>query len=422
VPWRNPDLMSVRKEFVRLALSGRHNITELCVAFGISEKTGHKWLARYRKEGVQGLADRPHNPHAPPHQLSRSVRQGIIALRSQHPTWGSRKLRAVLEHRSPEISWPASSTIGELLRREGMVKTSRRRRSKNVGRPLDAGLTLAAAPNDVWTTDFKGEFRLGPGPYCYPLTVLDAQSRFLIGCTGLFSTATLPVQIVFKRLFQCYGLPDVIRSDNGVPFASPAALGRLSKLSVWWIRLGIRPERIELGHPEQNGQHERMHRTLKAEATRPPSATLMQQQQRFDRFRREYNDERPHESLGQRPPTSCYTPSSRAFPSYLPALEYPAHFDVRRVMRNGMMAWRGQYVWLTKSLVNQDVGLEETDTDTWSISFGPLSLGSYHSPSNTFIPELYWRSPKPPTEDEEDLIKTQQTPGNHSQGSPILPV
>lgn len=307
MPWRNPDLMSVRKEFVRLALTGRHSITELCVAFGISEKTGHKWLARYRREGVQGLADRSHSPHAPPHQLSRSVQQGITALRSQHPTWGPRKLRAVLERRSPEISWPAASTIGELLRREGLVKTSRRRRSKNVGRPLDAGLTLAAAPNDVWTTDFKGEFRLGPGPYCYPLTVLDAQSRFLIGCTGLFSTATLPVQIVFKRLFQCYGLPEVIRSDNGVPFASPVALGRLSKLSVWWIRLGIRPERIELGHPEQNGQHERMHRTLKAEATRPPSATLTQQQQRFDRFRREYNDERPHESLGQRPPTSCYT-------------------------------------------------------------------------------------------------------------------
>jgi putative transposase len=304
-----------------------------------------------------------------------------------------------------------------------MVKASRRwRHNKNVGRPLDTGLTLAAAPNDVWTTDFKGEFRLGPGPYCYPLTVLDAQSRFLIGCTGLFSTSTLPVQIVFKRLFQRYGLPEVIRSDNGVPFASPIALGRLSKLSVWWIRLGIRPERIELGHPEQNGQHERMHRTLKAEATRPPSASLVQQQQRFDRFRREYNDERPHESLGQRPPASCYTPSSRAFPSPLPAPEYPAHFDVRRVTRNGVISWRGQYVFLTKALAREDVGLEETDTDTWNLSFGPLSLGSYHSPSNTFIPELRWRISGPPTGDEEEQMTGQQAPGNQHQGSPILPV
>ena len=422
MPWRNPDLMSVRQEFVRLALSGRYNITELCVAFGISEKTGHKWLARYRKEGVQGLADRPHNPHAPPHQLSPDVRKGIITLRSQHPTWGSKKLLGVLKRKRPEMSWPAASTIGELLRREGMVKTSRRNKNKNIGKPLDSGLTLAAAPNDVWTTDFKGEFRLGPGPYCFPLTVMDAQSRFLIGCTGLFSTATLPVQIVFKRLFQRYGLPEVMRSDNGVPFASPTALGRLSKLSVWWIRLGIRPERIEPGHPEQNGQHERMHRTLKAEATRPPSATLVQQQQRFDRFRREYNDERPHESLGQRPPASCYTPSSRAFPSYLPALEYPAHSDVRRVTCNGVISWRGQYVFLTKALTGQDVGLEETDIDTWNLSFGPLSLGSYHSPSNTFIPELHWRNSGAPAEDEEDHLMEGKTLVDQSEGSPIFPV
>lgn len=388
--------MSQRKEFIRLVHQRRHPITELCIAFGISEKTGHKWLSRFAREGVPGLADRSHLPHVPPHQISRVMRREITTLREHHPTWGARKLGAVLARTSPEITWPASSTIGELLRREGLVRPSRRRRSSaGCGAPLDAGLTIATAPNEVWTTDFKGEFRLGPGPYCYPLTVLDAQSRYLLGCTALLSTATVPVQVVFTRLFQRFGVPQVIRSDNGVPFANSLALARLSTLAVWWIRLGIRPERIAPGHPQQNGGHERMHKTLKAEATKPPSATLAQQQVRFDRFRREYNTERPHEALGQQPPASAYTPSPRSFPSRLPDLEYPAHMEIRRVGGNGMIAWRGRHLWLTKSLTGQDVSLEETDTDTWSISFGPLTLGTYHPPSHIFLPESCWKTDHP---------------------------
>jgi len=395
VPWETPDLVSVRKEFIRLALSGRYTITECCVMFGVSEKTGHKWLARYRRDGPPGLADRSHVPHTPPHQVAPEVRRKITELRKQHPTWGPRKLRALLERKSPDVTWPASSTIGELLRREGLIDFPRRRRKNPLGQPLDTGLTIAAAPNDVWTTDFKGEFRLRSGPYCYPLTLCDAQSRYLLGCTALFSTSGVPVQVVFKRIFQRYGLPQVIRSDHGVPFANPTALGRLSPLSVWWILLGIRPERIELGHPQQNGQHERMHKTLKAEATRPPSSTLIQQQQRFGRFRREYNNERPHEALGQRPPASCYAPSTREFPTRLPQPEYPAHFEVRRVGNNGMIGWQGRCFWLSKTLAEQDVGFEEIDTDTWSVSFGQLSLGSYHPPSNIFLPELHWRIDEP---------------------------
>jgi hypothetical protein len=258
------------------------------------------------------------------------------------------------------------------------------------GAPLDSRLTIAGAPNDVWTTDFKGEFRLAPGPYCYPLTVLDANSRYLLGCTALLSTATVPVKVVFTRLFERFGLPEVIRSDNGIPFASANALARLSALSVWWIRLGIRPERIAPGQPQQNGQHERMHKTLKAEATRPPSASLRDQQTRFDRFRREYNSVRPHEALGQREPSSCYTPSARAFPFRLSALEYPAHVEVRRVC-DGMIAWKGRYLWLTKTLSGEHVSLEETDNDTLTISFGPLALGTYHPPSHIFLPETYWK-------------------------------
>lgn len=394
--------MSQREEFIRLVHERRHPITELCVAFGISEKTGHKWLSRFHREGVVGLADRSHVPHLAPHQVSSAVRRSITALREQHPTWGARKLRAVLARTSPDTTWPASSTIGELLRREGLVRGSRRRQ-RNYGAPLDSGLTIARSPNDVWTTDFKGEFRLGPGPYCYPLTVLDAQSRYLLGCTALLSTAAVPVKVVFTRLFQRFGIPEVIRSDNGVPFASSLALARLSTLSVWWIRLGIRPERIAPGHPQQNGQHERMHKTLKAESIRPPSATLVEQQRRFDGFRREYNTLRPHEALGQRPPASLYTASQRPFPSHLPPLEYPAHLEVRRVGSNGTIDWRGRKFWLTKTLTGQDVSFEEADTDTWTISFGPLVLGTYHPPSHIFLPETYWKANYPAGNEQQDL-------------------
>lgn len=385
--------MSQREEFIRLVHQRRHPITELCIAFGISEKTGHKWLSRFHREGVVGLADRSHVPHLAPHQISSRVRREITRLREAHPTWGARKLRVVLARSSPEITWPAPSTIGQLLRREGLIRATRRRRYPKVaaGAPLDAGLTIARSPNDVWTTDFKGEFRLGPGPYCYPLTVLDAQSRYLLGCTALLSTATVPVKVVFTRLFEKFGLPEVIRSDNGVPFASSPSLGRLSTLSVWWIRLGIRPERIAPGHPQQNGQHERMHKTLKAEATRPPSASLRDQQSRFDRFRREYNSLRPHEALGQREPASLYTPSPRNFPARLTPLEYPAHLELRCVGGNGMVAWRGQQFWLTRALAGEVIGLEETEEETWTISFGPLTLGTYHPPSNIFLPETCWK-------------------------------
>lgn len=264
---------------------------------------------------------------------------------------------------------------------------------------MDVGLTPATQPNDVWTTDFKGPFRLGRGPYCYPLTVLDAESRFLLGATALSSVATVPVKIVFERHFKQFGLPLVMRSDNGIPFASARSIGRLSELSVWWIRLGIRPERIKPAHPEQNGQHERMHRTLKSEATRPPSATLMEQQKRFQRFRREYNNDRPHESLDQQTPASRYNVSPRAFPSRLPDLEYPAHFEVRAVFGNGMISFRGRQFFLSNSLLNQSVGFEEGDDDLWTVSFGSLELGSYHSRSNTFIEDVSWKPDQTP-EDE----------------------
>jgi len=400
VPWRTPDLVSIREEFVDQAMSGRHPVAALCNAYGISEKTGHKWINRFKEEGRSGLSDRSRAPHDSPQKISLEVRREILALREKHPTWGPKKLRVVLRRRLPEKHWPAASSIGELLRREGCVNP--RRRHISTGLPLDTNLTLASAPNDVWSTDFKGQFRLSNGDLCYPLTIQDTFSRFVIGITALSSTASLPVEIAFARLFEKYGLPTVIRSDNGVPFASPSAIARLSKLSVWWIRLGIRPERIEPGEPQQNGTHERMHKTLKADATRPPSASLSEQQTRFDRFRREYNDERPHESLNQETPASCYSPSDRGFPSRLPELIYPAHCEVRVVTQSGAINFRSRRFQLSTALTNQEVSLEETEDDLWEVGFGPLSLGTLHYPSSTFIEEVRWNSNNPaPKEDRK---------------------
>jgi hypothetical protein len=278
---------------------------------------------------------------------------------------------------------------------------------------------VAQAPNDVWSTDFKGQFRLADGELCYPLTAQDTFSRFVIGTTALSSTAALPVEIAFTRHFQEYGIPKVIRSDNGVPFASPSAIGRLSKLSAWWIRLGIRPERIEPGEPQQNGTHERMHKTLKADATRPPSLSLSEQQLRFDRFRREYNDDRPHESLGQKTPASCYAPSARVFPSRLPELTYPAHFEVRVVSESGGINFGGRRFQMSTALTNQELGLEETDDELWTVSFGPLILGTLHYPSSTFIDDVRWKSDDPPPE-EDRKPETEPTP--MTEDLPMLPV
>ena len=389
MPWSTPDLMTVREEFIRFVVSGRHQVIEACIVFGVSEKTGHKWLKRYREGGVEGLADRSHAPHQPAHQVPRELRESIIHLRSLHPSWGPRKLRSNLERRNPDTPWPAPSTIGELLRRECMV--ARRRRRTPRGRALDSTLTPGNSPNHVWSTDFKGEFRLSRGDYCYPLTIQDHKSRFLIECRALGSTSGDAVKIVFRQIFEKFGLPEVMRSDNGVPFAHPLSLARLSALSVWWIRLGIRPERIEPGHPQQNGRHERMHRTLKAEATRPPSQTLIQQQKRFDSFRREYNEERPHEALGQAPPAGCCRSSKRSFPSQLPEMIYPAHYEVRRVEKTGMLHYKGHHFWLSKTLCGEEIGLEEAEYELLTVNFGALSLGTYHMPSRTFIAECTWR-------------------------------
>jgi hypothetical protein len=288
-----------------------------------------------------------------------------------------------------------------------------------VGLPIDSGRTEARAANDVWSTDFKGEFRVLSGELCFPLTIQDVFSRYVISTTALSSTASLPAKIVFTRHFEEFGLPLVIRSDNGVPFATPGAIGRLSKLSVWWVRLGIRPERIDVGQPQQNGTHERMHRTLKAETTRPPGSSLCDQQLRFDRFRREFNDERPHESLNQETPASRYSASQRVFPSQLPDLSYPAHFDVRTVSVSGQLYFKRRRFQISTTLTNEPLGLEEIEEDLWAVTFGPLKLGTIHYPSSTFIEEVQWTADHLAPAEE---MKLDRGTGAVTEGLPILPV
>lgn len=391
MPWTTATPMTQRQQFIQAWLTERRTTRALCHDFGISEKTGYKWLARYQTGGPAALADQSRAPKQPPHQVDAAVRDAVLTLREQHPTWGARKLRAYLVHHRPGPVWPAPSTITELCHRAGLL-VRRRPRPRATADWATPALTTAHAPNDVWATDFKGEFRLRSGTYCFPLTVSDLASRFLLACDALPGTAARPSQACFARLFATFGLPRVIRSDNGVPFAQPNALGALSRLAVWWIRLGIRPERTAKGTPQQNGAHERMHKTLKAEATRPPQASLPAQQRHFDRWRQEYNTDRPHEALGQSPPAAAYVPSDRRLPKRLPPLDYPCAADVRAVHHNGMVRVRSAAFHLSSVLAQEYVALEEQREAVWRVRFGPLQLGHWLPLDDTFHPEVSWLS------------------------------
>jgi transposase InsO family protein len=365
--------MSIRREFAEAADRGLYSMTELCARFGISRRVGYKWLGRYETVGLAGLEDQRRVAAHYPNRMADEVAAALLACRQAHPTWGARKLRAYLSRRQPRVAWPAASTIGTLLKRHGLAHPRRRRpHPGHPGRPL----SVMDAPNAVWSVDFKGQFRLGSGAYCYPLTVVDGYSRYVLGVRGLPSVATRGVRPVFERLFREYGLPVRIRSDNGAPFAT-TALGRVSPLSVWWLRLGILPELIEPASPQQNGRHERMHRVLKAEATRPAAATFGAQQRRFNRFQAEYNRERPHEALGQGTPATHYTASPRPYPAQLPELGYPGHFERRYVSANGGIRWQNTWVNVSHVLAGEHVGLEEVADGVWSVYFGPVLLGRF---------------------------------------------
>lgn len=371
MPWRETSAVNERLRFIAEYLESTRTMSELCHSFGISRETGYKWVARFDADGPPGLLDRSRRPHHSPRATSVQVVAALVEARRRHPHWGPKKLLA-RGWRLP--TRPALSTASALLKRHGLVPPRRRRRRlAHPGRPN----TAIDAPNSVWTIDFKGQFRTGTGQWCYPLTVVDAWSRYLLACRSLASVRMMPTRAVLERLFREFGLPARIRSDNGVPFASPRAVARLSPLAVWWIRLGIRPELIEPGRPAQNGRHERLHRTLKAHTARPPAATLRAQEQRFVRFRQEYNHERPHEALGQRTPAECYVPSTRAYPPRLPPLDYSGHDVVRRVGPSGSLNWNGRRLSVSHTLVGQDIGFLEIDDGRWAAYFGPVLLGHF---------------------------------------------
>jgi transposase InsO family protein len=363
--------MDQRTQFMADYLRETLAVTELCALYGISRKTGYKWIDRYLHDGPAGLQERSRRPHRSPNHTPEHVIAALLEARRRHPWWGAKKLLVLVAKGHPRWPWPARSTVCDILRRHGLVPKPRIRRP--IGHP-GKPTTPIAAPNDVWSADFKGQFKTGDGQYCYPLTVADGYSRYLLGCQALASTRVADAKPVFTRLFQAFGLPKRIRTDNGVPFATHT-LARLSQLSAWWVRLGILPELIEPGHPQQNGRHERMHRTLKAETTRPAAATRRAQQGRFDRFRAEFNEERPHEALDLRTPASVYTPSPRPMPTPLLPLEYPDRFEVRYVSANGGIRWNRRWVNVSITCVGEYVGLEEIDDGVWNVYFGPLKLG-----------------------------------------------
>jgi len=366
MPWTESDAMDQRLQFVTDALSDRFTMTELCARYGVSRRIGYKWLARFTEDGKRGLVDRSRRPHTCPTQIRPVLAELLCEFRRLHPDWGARKLRKVLRGRHPEIEdWPAASTAADLLARRGLVRRRRRRRDRQHPGVVPIA---TAAPNDLWTADFKGQFRTGNRIYCYPLTIADQHTRFLLTCHGLLSTETATARPVFERAFREYGLPVAIRTDNGVPFATLAIHG-LSYLNVWWMRLGIVHQRIHPGAPQENGAHERMHRTLKRRAVKPVQRTCGAQQRQFDAFRLEYNTERPHDALGGDTPASRYAGSRRPYPERLPTPEYRGHFLVKWVTDAGTFRFQQRLLYIANALVNQHIGLEETDDGVWALSF-----------------------------------------------------
>ena len=373
MPWNEVLPMDEKTRFLADVRSGLDSVAGLCRRHGISRKTGYKWIHRHEEAGPAGLADRSCRPKTASELTAPHVVEALLETRKRHPTWGAKKLLAYMARKHTEWPLPAKSTAHDILRRNGLIPTPRRRRrTAHPGRP-PSGFTR---PNRIWTADFKGQFKTQDGVYCYPLTIQDGHSRFLLECRRLYGTTLDATMRVFKKVFRIHGIPERIRTDNGTPFAS-MALARLSKLSAWWLRLGITPELIEPGKPQQNGRHERMHRTLKAQTARPPEADLRSQQKRFDAFRHEFNHERPHEALQMKVPAELYRPSDRPYPKYLKSFVYPGHYEVRKVSTNGGVRWNARWLWVSQIPGALYIGFEEVDHQAWDVYFGPVWLGRF---------------------------------------------
>jgi len=371
MPWKETCAMDEKVQMISDYLKGEHSISEIGEYYQVSRKTVHKWIRRYRSGGVTALQERSCTPFHHPNATPLEISSEIIFAKGQHKTWGPKKVVSYLKERYPQKPWPAVSTTQNILRKEGLVQTRKVRRHTP---PYSQPFQQCTRPNDSWSIDYKGQFRMGDGRLCYPLTITDNFSRYLLSCHALRHPSHEATRPYLERAFRQYGLPLVIRSDNGAPFAS-TGLGGLSRLAVWLIRLQIRPERIALSHPEQNGRHERMHRTLKEAACAPPQSNLSLQQKAFERFRPEYNEERPHEALGMKTPASLYRPSDRRYPDKLSQIEYDSWMSVRRVLPSGCIKWRNEFIYVSQALAGEPVGLKQIADTAWEVWFSFLPLG-----------------------------------------------
>jgi len=381
MPWRSTDIVKERTKFILEwerrwhACEGRVNLASLCREFGVSRDAGYRWIRRYQAadHDISAVIDRSHRPTTMPMKVDEQVEDLVVAARKAYPRWGPKKIRSLLVERYADVEVPAPSTIGEILKRRGLSQRPARRRRRST--PFSSPFAEVVDPNTTWCADFKGQFRTTDGKWCYPLTIIDAHTRFLIRCEALLEPTGDAVKDVFDSAFQEYGLPSAIRTDNGPPFASVGAAS-LTPLSVWWLRLGIRPERIAPGKPQQNGRQERFHRTLKSETAVPPKPHLRAQQRAFDLFRREYNFERPHEALGQRPPARFYTRSAKRYPRKLLEAEREPWFQYARANRNGAVVWDGKRIYVSSALAYETIELRGTEEeDTYDLYFHELLLG-----------------------------------------------
>lgn len=388
MPWKRSVVMDERMKFIGRLLYG-DKMAEVCREFGISRKTGYKFWNRYKNIGLHGLNDRIRKPMRYANQLPVQIEKEILRIKKEKPSWGAPKIREKLRRKYPEVNTPAKSTIHCILDRNGLVKRRKRRRFKAQGTPLAS----KNYPNDLWCADYKGEFMLADRRYCYPLTITDFSSRYLLTCEALLSNDEKNAFCVFEQTFMKYGLPKTIRTDNGVPFSSCNALFGLSKLSVWWLRLGICIERIKPGNPQQNGRHERMHLTLKKEATKPPGENLLQQQEKFDTFIKEFNKDRPHQALDMKYPCEVYRASPRPYRG-LQDVRYPFHDRTITVTHCGRICIRKRKVNLTRALAGQDVGVKEVNEGIWLVSFMHYDLGYFDLESQKIEPLEYPFAPE----------------------------
>ena len=382
MPWNSVSPTNEKIAFVGDYLEGYFSFSELCARFRVSRQTGYELIEKYLTNGSDCVNQQSRRPHFCPHKTPTGTEEALVTIRQNHPTWGAKKLADIFRRGHPKMEIPARSTICDIIKRNGLVAKKRRRPVLcHPGRPVNE----PTRPNALWAADYKGEFKTQDGIYCYPLTVTDGYSRYILSCKGLLRACYPETKKEFTRLFKTYGLPDRIRTDNGAPFAS-IAIGRVSRLSIWWVRLGIIPELIEPGMPQQNGKHERMHKTLKAETTHPPSNDIHKQQHRFNSFVKEFNNERPHEALNMKFPSEIYRPSLREMPNKLPPLEYPGHFQIRRVSLNGGIRWKHHWVKVSQRLGEEYIGIEEIDNGIHEVYFGPIYLGRFYEETYQIVP------------------------------------